>query len=345
MKKILFLFMGLLALTSCMTDVDEPHVVIRPVTEAMLLATPGFLGYPEMIYDQNGDTVYECGQADHILSLLAEGADWYASISTDGGTCSVVKNGKRIYTTTQTILNMAVENGIVYTVQQNGSSDTYWVYKDFEPLYEFPNNVNYYALCVNQGNISFTVNSDKPYTWWNGKFIQFEGLDDGFGYTYGFDTSGNNSLIVFQGYNSEKYMYIWNGTVNVLPKLFAPKASRLINGHAFILGRQMTSQGVGGNLYVPAVIIDGVVTILDDDLGFAAVQAVAHEMDTYILVKDMTGRSSWSTIYRNMQKAYMPNNILIPEDLRNVYQSADGMSTSLNILGITAMAIVEKNTD
>jgi hypothetical protein len=59
----------------------------------------------------------------------------------------------------------------------------------------------------------------------------------------------------------------------------------------------------------------------------------------------MSGRSSWSTIYRNMQKAYLPNNIAIPEDLRSVYQSSDGMSTSLNILGITAMAIVEKDAE
>jgi hypothetical protein len=243
---------------------------------------------------------------------------------------------------------MAVENGIVYTVQENTTDNTVWVYKDFERIYELDRNVNFSTICVSNGIVSFTVSASKPYTWINGITVEFGGLnsapEEGFGHTFGCDRSGYDVLITYEGaLNDGKYMYWWNGKNYDLPEMFFPSTSRLINGHAFILGAERTTLSPGGAHYVPAVFIDGMKTVLNDEYDFKATQVVGDGMDTYILVNDVGGNFRRSRIYKNLQRMILPENITIPEDIREYYEmfSYDGKTISLDNLGITAIAVVK----
>jgi len=349
MKNYLFFLIGLLALVSCTNEGDEPRP--NPTGgEDLYFATPGFPGYPEMIYNLDGDTIYQCAEGYHIVELLGDGSDWYASLRTEDGIHSVVKDSTTIYTTQETIWCMAIENGIVYTVQEDRSESTFWVYKDFERLYELDRNVNFNTICVSDDIVSFTVfSTTKPYVWINGITVEFGGPnsapEEGFGYTFGCDRSGYDVLITYEGaLNDGKYMYWWNGKNYDMPEMFFPSTSRLINGHAFILGAIRRTLSPGGAHYVPAVIIDGMVTILNDEYDFAAKQVVADGMNTYILVNDVSGRSNWSLIYKNLQCMDLPNNIVVPEKLRKYYAqnlNDDGATTTLVNLGITAIAVVK----
>ena len=348
MKNYLFFLIGMLALVSCTNESDEPRP--NPTGgEDLYLATHGFMGHPEMIYNLDGDTIYQCAEDGHILELLSEGSDWYASIANQDGTYSVVKDGTTVCTTQETIWCMAVENGIVYTVQENTADNTVWVHKDFERLYELDRNVNFNTICVSNGIVSFTVSASKPYTWINGRTVEFGGLnsapEEGFGHTFGCDRSGYDVLITYESYQvGGKYMYWWNGKNYDLPQTFIPSASRLVNGHAFILGAERTTLSPGGAHYVPAVFIDGMKTVLNDEYDFKATQVVADGMDTYVLVNDVGGNFRRSRIYKNLQRMILPENITIPEDMIEYYDMVfyDSKTISLDNLGITAIAVVKK---
>ena len=339
MKKVIFLLFGVLALASCTKESDAPVFPnVQPTGETMLLATQGFPGYPEMIFDIKGDTVYLCEDTEHhILSLTTEGSDWYARLSNDAGNYCVVKNGETVYSTPRVIADMAVEGGIVYTVEVDKQDDTRWVYRDFMQLYELDKKVNYNTFFVQDGNVFFTINTLRPYTWWNGRTISFEGIDEGFAFTYGMDRTNDDILIVYQGYTTRRDKYYWHSAVHDLPEKFAPWTCRIVNGHAIVLGQEKTSSGIGGVNGVPAVIIDGVETLLSEQKGFAAVQVAQQGMDTYILVNDVRSDSGRSMLYRNMQQVTMPSNIVIPQELLQHY-SQYGTMISLTELGIIDIA-------
>ena len=207
--------------------------------------------------------------------------------------------------------------------------------------------MNFNTICVSNGNVSFTVFASKPYTWTNGRTVEFggpeSGLEEGFGHTFGCDRSGYDVLITYESAQmGGKYMYWWNGKNYDLPQTFIPSASRLVNGHAFILGAEITAFGVGGAHYVPAVFVDGMKT---KEYDFKATQVVADGMDTYILVNDVDGNFRRSRIYKNLQRMTLPENITIPEDIREYYEMLfyDGKTISLDNLGITAIAVVKNN--
>ena len=347
MKNYLFFLIGMLALVSCNTESDEPWP--NPTGgEELYFATHGFMGHPEMIFNLDGETIYQCAEDGHIIELLSEDSNWYASIANQDGSYSVIKDGTTVYTTQETIWCMAVENGIVYTVQENTTDNTYWVYKDFERIYELDRNVNFNTICVSQGIVIFTVFANKPYTWINGRTVEFGGPDsgqeEGFGYTFGYDLSGYDVLITYESAQvGGKYMYWWNGKNYDLPQTFTPATSRLVNGHAFILGADISTLSHSGAHCIPAVFIDGMKTILNDEYDFKAEQVVADGVDTYILVNDVSGNFRRSRIYKNLQRMVLPKNITIPEDIREYYEMFfdDGKTISLDNLGITAVAVVK----
>lgn len=337
MKKILFLFaITVVALTAC-DNRDEPVPVPVEDTNNLYLAANGLTGFPEAIYDLDGNTIYRSEEGDHIKSLVADGSDWYAVILKTDGASHVVKNGKTIYKTGETIWCFDVENGSVYTVQESKVMNTVWVNKDFQRLYELPDNVYYNTFTVEQGNVVMGIYDENASYWNNGEITPVVGLDDGFDWIYGIDKKGDNMLITYSGINNRKYMYWWNGTSQELPAGFCPSMSRIVNGHAFILGQKKTSSGIGGVNGVPAVIIDGVETLLSEQKGFAAVQVAQQGMDTYILVNDVRSDSGRSMLYRNMQQVTMPSNIVIPQELLQHY-SQYGTMISLTELGIIDIA-------
>ena len=95
---------------------------------------------------------------------------------------------------------------------------------------------------------------------------------------------------------------------------------------------------------VPAVIIDGVETLLSDQKGFAAVKLAKQRMDTYILVNNVLSDSGRSMLYKNMQQVNLPINIAIPENLLKYYTQ---YGTTINAveLGITDIAKLKTRTN
>ena len=340
MKKLLFLFtIPLLAMISC-TNGDEPAPV--PVDDTTLyMAVNGLTGFPEAIYDLDGNTIYQSEEGDRIKSLVAEGSDWYAVILKEDGATHVVKNGETIFMTGETIWCFAVEDGIVYTVQESKLLNEIWVYKNFRRLYEVPSNVYYNTFSVDHGNVAMGVYDEKPCYWYNGEIIPIEGLENGFDWVYGIDKKGDNMLITYQDITTRKYMYWWKDSHEEMPVGFRPSMSQIVNGHAFILGQKITSQSVGGVRGCPAVMIDGVVTILsNDDRDCEAVGLASHDMDTYILVNNPS--AVYSTVYKNMQPINLP-------DVKTPYSvgpygsgvNQDGKS-NLSTLGINAIVVVKR---
>lgn len=346
MKKILIILLGLLALTSC-SNGDEP--MPDPYNGGygsydLYVATTGFPWHPEMICSIHGDTIYECAEGAHVLSLLAEDSDWYALLKTDDGVYSSVKNGMlfRVYNV-KTIWGFTVDGGAIYTVQENYDG-TVWVCKDDQRLYDVPNYVQYNQFSVHDGNVSMGINDGRSGYWYNGSYIEIYGLQGGCDWVYGIDKQDDNLLITYQSnQESGEYFYYWNGKNYELPENFIPTTSQLVNGHAFVLGGEITSIGASAIRKSTAVIIDGIETVLNEQPDLAAVQLVASGAFTFILVRDIGGRSNKSCIYQNLKLMEVPKSITVPEDVRKYYaqyMNEDG-KMSLADLGITAIARVK----
>jgi len=339
MKKLLFLFtIPLLALISC-TNGDEP--VPGPIGDTTLyMAANGLTGIPEAIYDLDGNTVYQCELGDHIKSLVAQGSDWYAVILKEDGATHVVKNGETTYMTGATIWCLAVEDGSIYTVQENRVNNTTWVCKDFARIHEVIGAVLHNSFSVDHGNVAMAVFYEPDY-WYNGEFIPIEGFEGRIENVYGIDKKGDDLLITYQDINTRKYMYWWKGTCGEFSIGFRPSMSQIVNGHAFILGQKLTSESPAGVQGYPVVVIDGVETALsNDNRGYSAVGLASHDMDTYILVNNPSGY--YSTVYKNMQPITLPD-VKTPYSVGPYGSGANQNGKSnLSTLGINAIAVVER---
>lgn len=335
-KKLMTLLLAMLALTACHDSKDEP--VPEPVEKTTLyLATSGFPGYPEFIVSLEGDTVYQCEDEESTIhALVTDGNDVYIVIHQEDGMFNVLKNGNSIHMIEEKLWGFTVEDGIVYTVQENESSNTIWLCKNFERLYEVPNNAYYFTFSVDHGNVAMGVYDEKPCYWYNGEIIPIEGLDGGFNWVYGIDKKGNDMLITYQDIPTRNNMYWWKGTRHDLESWFSPRCSRIVNGQAYILGKKITQQGVGGVDGVASAIIDGKETIICDMVGSSAEQIVVDGEDAYILVRRGSGSST--EIYKNMKAITLPN-VEVP-DFYKPYYHAD--RCSLGDIGIKCFAVVKK---
>ena len=340
MKKILLLLaIAMLALISC-TKGDEPISPspdpggVRPV---MYMATSGFHSYPEMIYDHEGRLIYQCEDAvSSIRSLVAEGSDWYAVILKGDGAFNVVKNGESIHVTGETIHCFAVEDGSIYTVQQNKLSNTVWVYKDFTRLYEVVGDVLYNTFSVDHGNVAMAVHGDPDY-WYNGDFLPVEGLEGGIDYVYGIDKKGDNMLITYQDINTGKNMYWWNGTSHELSSQFIPNSSCIVNGHSFINGSKIVSQGVGGTHRLPTVLMDGHENVLSTDaIDCDVIQTTATHSTVFFLVKSIRGATSY--VFAGFQLLDLPS-VQIPDQCKQYYPYYSDGKINLSDLGIKCIAV------
>ena len=334
-KKLMTLVLAMLALTACEDSKEEP--IPEPnVKETTLYLATGFAGYPEFILNLDGDTVYMCeDEESRIHSLVAEDYDWYAVIRKGDGLFNVLKNGNSIHVTGENIRGFTVENGNIYTVQENEMSGKIWLCKDFKRIYEIPNTTYYNTFSVDHGSVVMGVYDEKPCYWCNGEIITIEGLEGGFDWVYGIDKKGDDLLITYQDIPTGKNMYWWKGAVHEFSSNFAPSGSRIINGHAYIWGETATNQTVGGVERVPAVYIDGVETILSDSRGYRVAGLVVDDADTYFLVKHSSGAQSY--IYKNLEAITLPD-VEIPDFYKPYY----GDKCSLGKIGIKCFAVVRK---
>lgn len=339
MKKLFIILLGLLALSSCTTDItgmDEP-LPLPEVKPNLYMATEGLTGCPETIYNLYGDTVYQCEDAESsISSLVAEGLDWYALIIRGDGAYNVVKNGKSIYLTGETIHCFTVEDGSIYTVQENKVSNTTWVCKDFERIHEVVGAVLYNNFSVDHGNVAMAVYGDPDY-WYNGDFLPVEGLEGGIDYVYGIDKKGDNMLITYQDINTGKNMYWWNGTSHELSSQFIPNSSCIVNGHSFINGRKIVSQGVGGTHGLPTVLMDGHENVLSTDaIDCAVIQTTATHSTVFFLVKSIRGATSY--VFAGFQLLDLPS-VEIPDQCKQYYPYYSDGKINLSDLGIKCIAV------
>lgn len=342
MKKFFLLFIVLLAATSCTTDKDEP--VYEPLEETTLLymATEGFPGYPEMIIDLHGVTIWQCEDAESsIRSLFAEGADWYAVILKGDGEYNVVKNGKSIYSTVETIHCFTVEDGSIYTVQEDKSNNTTWVCKDFERLYEVVGDVFCHTFSVDHGNVILAVRGETPCYWSNGEFIPIEGLEGGIDYVYGIDKKGDDMLITYRDMISGKGLYWWNGVTHEYNFQFAPTSSCIAKGHTFIFGKMTFIQGAANKYGLPTLLMDGYENILSTDaIDCSAIELVENDGNIYVLVKSVRGVTSY--IFVGFYLFTLPE-IEIPDRLKPSYSYCPNGRINLSKLGINHIAVLDCN--
>lgn len=340
MKKLYIILLGLLALSSCTTGTDEP----LPLPEEkpnLYMATEGLTGCPETIYNLYGDTVYQCEDAESsICSLVAEGLDWYALIIRGDGAYNVVKNGKSIYLTGETIHCFTVENGSIYTVQENKVSNTTWVCKDFERIHEVVGAVLYNNFSVDHGNVTMAIYYEPEY-WYNGEFIPIEGLEGRIEKVYGIDKKGDDMLITYQDNNTGADLYWWNGVTHEFPEGFIPTTSCIAKGHFFVLGRMMTTLGGHGSQWLPHglpwLIMDGYEEVLSTKtIDFEAAQLVELDGTTYILVKSLRGATSY--IFRGFQLLDLPT-VEIPDKLKSYYSYYKDGKVNLSDMGIKCIAV------
>ena len=362
MKKILFLLaIGLMVLTSC-SNGDEPRP--EPSGDATLyMAVNGLPGFPDKIYDLEGNTIYECEEGGSIQSLVAEGSDWYALINKENGTFFVVKNGSIILTGEGIIWCFTVENGIVYIVQENKNFEV-WACKGFESqqdkgswyyqqlFYVTEGNLDcvenwlYNTFMAHDGSVTIPFRGPEPKIMIDGSIFSLnEYLDHGFNNVYGIDFYAGSWLITYEDFETRKNMYWWHNVNYECPADFQPYASRIVNGHSFILGQKNSESFCVGDIYgIPAVLIDGIETVLNNDLGgFSAVSLASHGVDTYILVRDNT--SLYSYIYKNLSAIKLP-------DVKTPYsvgpygsQNANDGKSNLSALGIKAIAVVSNREE
>ena len=348
-KLFCLLAVAVLSLTSC-TDGDEPTPT--PTGGGSLyLATRELSGFPARIFDQHGNTIYKCEEGECIRWLVAEGSDWYALITRNDVTYRVVKNGKKIYGSDGKIWCFAVENGAFYLVLEDNDHKV-WACKGWESqqdkeswycqqLFEVNDGRLYNTFMVHDGAITMAMGGAEPAITLNETIHPMnEYLDHGFNWVYGIDNYAGTWLITYEDFETRKNMYWWKNAINECPQYFQPTTSRIVNGHAFILGQKTSSQGVGSIYGLPAVLIDGIETILSDDLmGFEAVGLASHGIDTYILVSHSTG--SISCIYKNLKAIRLPD-VKMPYVLSpyGSNYSQDG-KTNLASIGITAIAVVD----
>ena len=362
MTKTLFIFLvGLLALTSCFNG-DEPRPEPSGDT-TLFMAVNGLPGFPDMIYDLEGNTIYECEEGGSIQSLVADGSDWYALISKENGTFFIVKNGSKILTGKGKVWCFTVQQGSIYTVQEYDNFEV-WACKGWESSQdkgswysqqlfyvtesdlECVEDCLYNTFMVHDGSITMAFRGPEPKIMIDGStFSLNEYLDHGFDHVYGIDFYAGYWLITYEDFETRKNMYWWKNVNYECPADFQPYASCIVNGHAFIIGQKIPEPYVGVIYGTPAVLIDGIETVLNDDLsGFSAVSLASHGMDTYILVRN-NNTGLYSYIYKNLQAIELP-------DVKTPYsvgpygsQNPNDGKSNLSALDIKAIAIVSNQKD
>ena len=355
-KKLMTLLLAMLALTAC--NNDEPK--LEPTGDTTLyMAVNGLPGFPDKIYDLEGNTIYECEEGSNIQSLVAEGSDWYALIKKEDGNFFIVKNGLKILTGEGIVWCFTVEHGSIYIVQEYKNFEV-WVCKGSESLQDKGSwylqqlfyvtegdldcveNWLYNTFMVHDGSVTMAFGGEEPKIMIDGStFSLNEYLDHGFNLVYGIDFYAGYWLITYEDFETRKNMYWWKNVNYECPADFQPWTSCIVNDHAYILGQKTASQGVGSIYSLPAVLIDGIETILSDELlGFSAVSLVSHGMDTYILASH--NADSRSCIFKNLKAIKLPD-VKTPYSVGSYGQdySQDGKS-NLTALGIKAIAVVER---
>lgn len=261
-KKLMVLLLALLALTAC--NNDEPDYSKAP--RIYMAIRDLYHGY---VFDDKGNTVYECPINSVITKLANEGKNWYAARATalDDGSIQydLLRNGKARFSLSCPVVSMCVVNGDVYTLQFRErtfpSEACYLIYKNEELLYEYDAyKRSFHSFDVVNGHLVAGVyespyDYDKAIYWIDGQFYTYPSRDMICLESYA--REGDNELMVFRygNYFSDTlspYKYLFNGELYELPNDFLTGQAMIVNGIPYILGRHDNTSNL------TSLIINGV---------------------------------------------------------------------------------------
>jgi hypothetical protein len=147
--------------------------------------------YHGYVFDDKGNTIYECPINSVITKLANEGKTWYAVRATALDDKSVqydlLRNGKARFPLSCPVVSMCVVNGDVYTLQfrerKIPSEACYLIYKNEELLYEYDAyERSFHSFDVVDGHLVAGVYEspyayDKAIYWIDGKFHTYPSRD------------------------------------------------------------------------------------------------------------------------------------------------------------------------
>ena len=251
-KKLMTLLLVLLALTACDSN-DGPDYSKAP--RIYMAIRDLYHGY---VFDDKGNTIYECPINSVIIKLANEGKTWYAVRATglDDGSVQydLLRNGKTRFPFTDRVVSMCVVNGDVYTLQYRErrvpAEACFLIYKNEELLYEYDASEHYFhSFDVVDGHLVASIDEspydyDKAIYWIDGKFHTYPSRDMICLESYA--REGDNELMVFRygNYFSDTlspYKYLFNGKLYELPNDFLTYQSMIVNGIPYIFGRHDNS--------------------------------------------------------------------------------------------------------
>ena len=259
MKKLLLIsLVGLLALSACNDKGDEPEK-----NEPIRILLNVFTSVNHYIYDTHGKLVYECPEGCSITKMAAEGKDWYGVLKPSGPdpVSRVLKNGEPVYSTSNEIASLCVENGDFYTMQLERGDKYMWkVFKNDRQLYEYD-----YDLCslgdlsVDHGDLIARARHDDfqttehghtiyyPTYWINGEFHSLPAYEEDL-YVSQIVKQGKDTLAILINhiYGASRHKDYWwkNGVVHQLTdgyNRFSSTAAMLSDGYSYIAGNRSGS--------------------------------------------------------------------------------------------------------
>ena len=257
-KKLMATLMALLALVACDSKGDEPGK-----DEPIRILLNVFTSVHRYIYDSHGKLVYDCPDGCRITKMTAEGKDWYGVLKSSGPNpvYRVLKNGEPVYSTSNEITSLCVENGDIYTLQLEWDDKYTWrVFKNDVQLYEYDDNIcSLGEMSVDHGDLvarayhrdfEKVVNGISVYypTYWiNGEFYSFPAYDGSL-YVSQIVKQGRDTLAIMKNttYGAGTHPTFWwkNGKAHKFPNGFSINNSTamLSDGYSYIAGKR--SSGV-----------------------------------------------------------------------------------------------------
>lgn len=314
--KLMIMMLAMLTLTACHND-DEPNGPNVNLGNIYLAASnPIEIGY--MVITAKGDTVYQCDPYTIITRLLADGRDWYAVTYQYNGNYHIVKNGNIIYTTEESIINMCVDDGNIYTLQEppHEPVSQEWLCKNFTHIYSLPyGQFESRQMVAHHGDVALApLRSSEACYWRNGELIAMQGLEGSLSTCY-IDTDGDDVLIGI--HNNGMTGYWRNGTFSKLDSTIQILQVKLFGGKSYILGDRYTTvvpnPYYGGAIRITAdaiIIVDGQEQVLrTNDRRNLPMSMIQYNNDNYILVRELLQERIGNMIQTTETKSFIYKNM------------------------------------
>lgn len=241
MKRIIFMLalMAMLALMGCKDSNDEPDYN-KPPRIYVAISDP----FNSYVCDIEGNIIYECPQHSFINKLASEGKNWYAvrSKHVDNNTVlyEVLKNGKvQFQIPPYRVESMCVENGDVYTLQQD-ESEYYHIHKNDQQLYKYDAydyNFVYNSFDVVDGHLVAGIGSRNSFSYWiDGRKLTLDinSTSDQMSME-AYAREGTDDLFVFCDDDDESIWYQFKGQSHHLPSAYIVSQAKIVDGVSYIL--------------------------------------------------------------------------------------------------------------